>query len=472
MANFEMKKVVENQINEILNNEEPNVINGFFVCNIDHFASINGRYGREQANEILEEVDFFVRNFFRGTDIEGRVRGDEYEVLIRKPNSLADIEFICGKFLNTIAQKQFGGVNISMTVGIAVYPFHGTNYKQLKEKASMALVRAKKLGGNTYRIFDAAITKAMYSDFKNNRNLGESDFRKLTEEEWHKYFVDISLRFLYEDTNVFTAMNSILEISCLYYGFDRAFVMLSDTADEHATGITEFYLPGVQRIESEYSEPLRQDLVARLVEEKGDFGIVKIDDSLADEEIREYMKDFGCTEIMFFVNRISDKMTTAIVCEGTNTEVDNIAPEQLPFLAKQILTVWSYIYLVFEYGSAKEILSKVKMFNSMDSDVYFINAKNYYVEYMNIRALDRNPDAVLKKKCYEILHNGKPCEKCPLKEGALENGGDNARIECFDCSSCSWAIHLYSWLDGEAKKDRLLLMSVDMDMVNTMIEDK
>lgn len=469
MGNFELKKVVENQINEILNSGEDKIIHGFLLCNIDHFASINDRYGREKADAILDEIDFFIRNFFRGSDIKGRVRGDEYEILVRKPNSLSDIEVIAEKFLAAISEKQFAGVNISLTVGISVFPFHGTAYRQLKEKAYQALVRAKHTKGNSYRIFDAALTKTMYSDFVLNKTEGESDFRRLNEDEWDKYFVNVSLQLLHDDSNVFMAMNSILEIMCLYYGFNRAFVVTSDAVNPDSANTSEFYLPGAKQIDPDLSVPLRKDLVARLLEERGPYGIVNKNESIFDGEIKNYMDDFGCSEIMYFINNISDKMTGAIVFESADENNAPVYVKNMEKLAEQVLIVWSYIYLSFEMNGSKEILSKVKMFEDMDADVYIINAKSLYVEYMNEHAMSHSK-GLLEKKCYEMIHGtDTPCENCPLNKCKNGEKGVSSRIECFNPSSCSWAIHLYSGLSGKDDESRLLLVSVDMDIMNTVM---
>lgn len=467
MGNFGLKKVVENEINDVLNESTDKAIHGFFLCDINHFASINSRYGREKAEKILDEVDFFIRNFFRGTDIEGRVRGDEYEVLIREPKSIADIELICEKFLSVIAEKKFSDVSISMTVGVSIYPFHGTNYRQLKEKAYMALVRSKNSKTASYRIYDAAITKAKYSDFRINKEFGEIDFRTLAVEDWDKFFIDVSARFLHDDTNVFAAMNSILEILCLYYGFGRAFVVTSDVDDE-SSNISEFYLPGVPQIESELVTPLRKDLVARLIDEKGNHALVTPND-VNDAEIKAYMEDFGCSQIMYFAHSLADRMTCAVVFENS-ADKENVKVDDIDRLADQILVVWSYIYLAFQTLDTKEIMSKVKMFEAMEADVYIINAQNYFVEFMNSHALRRSK-GLLEKKCYELLHNAdSPCENCPLKDVESGKSIPNTRMECFNCSSCSWAIHLYSPLDGAGDKNRILLESVDIDMINTMMK--
>ena len=103
------------------------------VFNIDDFARINNEIGIEESDKILQEIFNTVSSCFRGTDIVVKLKGDEYVVLIKNPGSITNIEKLSEKILKRIADINSQNT-VTASIGVAVYPFHGTNYIDLKTK--------------------------------------------------------------------------------------------------------------------------------------------------------------------------------------------------------------------------------------------------------------------------------------------------------------------------------------------------
>jgi len=120
---------------------------------LDRFKQVNDTFGHATGDLLLNEVGHRIRHCVRESDTVGRIGGDEFVVLlntIRVPeHALAVAEKIRAS-LNQSFQLAEHPVLISASLGIAVYPEHGNEKKQLMRHADSAMYRAKKMGGNRF----------------------------------------------------------------------------------------------------------------------------------------------------------------------------------------------------------------------------------------------------------------------------------------------------------------------------------
>ena len=262
-------------MNKIVTSESRHVIHGLLLFNVDNLTMLNELIGVEKADEVLGLVNDKVKNFFRGTDIVAKLKWGEYAVLIQIPKAINDVEKIAEKVLKYIASGDFGGVEITASIGISVYPFHGNTYEELKTTAYQALRRAKANGKDCYRLYEAALTKARFSNFLFEGNYDDFDYRNLNENAWDKYFMDVSLQLFHYDSNIYASMNSLMEIFCLYHGYNRAFIVSDFEHSSYDLKNMDFTLPGFELPKNELADVLKKDLVIRLYEEYGDYGLVR-----------------------------------------------------------------------------------------------------------------------------------------------------------------------------------------------------
>jgi len=124
---------LEELIDSIIKSEKDHVIHGLLVFNLDNFAHVNENLGMEAGDMILDIINDKIGDCFKGTDVVAKLRGDEYAVLIRNLSSVTDIEKLCEKMLRMVSGIEVDGVSITSSIGVAVYPFHGNTYKELKE---------------------------------------------------------------------------------------------------------------------------------------------------------------------------------------------------------------------------------------------------------------------------------------------------------------------------------------------------
>ncbi len=125
------------------------------MIDIDDFKHFNDTYGHIIGDEVLVSVAGKIKNLFRGSDIVGRVGGDEFVVVMKNVTDLSIVRARCAqiieKFNETkIPEEESSGINCS--VGVAIYPQHGGNYCELFAVADRAMYRSKDAGKNQYYI--------------------------------------------------------------------------------------------------------------------------------------------------------------------------------------------------------------------------------------------------------------------------------------------------------------------------------
>lgn len=121
------------------------------MMDIDFFKKVNDFYGHHGGDAVLRDFATMLGESFRGSDIVGRIGGEEFAVVI----SNADAQKAYDKaedFRKALAEKTilFGEKSISVTVsiGVAVLDETTTNFDALINKADHALYQAKHLGRN------------------------------------------------------------------------------------------------------------------------------------------------------------------------------------------------------------------------------------------------------------------------------------------------------------------------------------
>jgi len=456
----EQEKIIDN----ILKTENRHVIHGMFIINLDNFFVINNALGVEKGNEILLVINEVIKNFFKGTDVVAQLKFGEYAVLIQNPRTINDIERICDKILTNIADLSFDGISITASIGIAVYPFHGKTYDDLKLNAYQALTRAKSNGKNCYRIYEAALTKANFSSFLFGGDYDDFDYRNLNESAWDRYFMDVSMQLFHYDSNIYACLNSLLEIFCLYHGFNRGYIVTNSEHSLYDKKRLDFSMPGYELPANDLIDVLRNDLVLRLYDEKGKFGIVRTDLPSEDIEIMNYMQDTNVSELLFFAIIVNDHFMGGIVYENVEDCYSDMSSEQMLTISNQVDSILTYSLLSKKYRSSKELFSKIEMFEGMGCAIYIIDYDSHVVEYMNDYAIKSAGLSMVGKKCYELIREKEcVCSNCPLSKMNPDDVRSNQRLEYVNHSTGKWGTNMYSWLSPRDNKGKVLLISMDID---------
>ncbi len=123
------------------------------VIDIDHFKGINDRFGHQRGDAILAELANRVISETRAqVDTVARYGGEEF-VLILPETPLEGARVVAEKVRDKIASTPFGGngdepITVTVSIGIACFPQHGTKPQTLLRAADQALYEAKGRGRN------------------------------------------------------------------------------------------------------------------------------------------------------------------------------------------------------------------------------------------------------------------------------------------------------------------------------------
>ena len=122
---------------------------------LDYFKPINDNYGHHMGDELLLQFARRLQNCVRAADTVGRIGGDEFVVLISQVNDAEHLQALAEKLHQTMRSPftvDGHELSISCSLGVAVYPDHGTDAAALTKSADQAMYRAKEAGRDCVRV--------------------------------------------------------------------------------------------------------------------------------------------------------------------------------------------------------------------------------------------------------------------------------------------------------------------------------
>jgi diguanylate cyclase (GGDEF)-like protein len=135
---------------------------GILMLDLDHFKTFNDTYGHDAGDAVLRETASFLSKSIRVEDIVCRFGGEEFVVILPTADlnaAHARAERIRSKLreLTVLHQGQSLGM-ITVSVGVAALPQHGTSPQKLLDAADAALYRAKREGRDRVVVAEPAPT--------------------------------------------------------------------------------------------------------------------------------------------------------------------------------------------------------------------------------------------------------------------------------------------------------------------------
>lgn len=122
---------------------------------LDGFKVVNDTMGHAVGDELLRVVGDRLKGVLRQSDTLARLGGDEFVILATGAN-LGYASHVAQKILDTLRKpiRLVGEeVTVSGSIGISVYPDHGTDPNSLMRAADIAMYVAKTAGRNAYHFY-------------------------------------------------------------------------------------------------------------------------------------------------------------------------------------------------------------------------------------------------------------------------------------------------------------------------------
>ena len=129
-----------------------------FMLDLDGFKMLNDKLGHDRGDEILISFVAGMRSVLRSNDIIGRIGGDEFMAFLTGIPDRGVIERKASQLCNVLYRRLPEGLNVSASIGIAVYPRDGEDFEALYHSADTALYAAKNRGKNSYCFFEQGMS--------------------------------------------------------------------------------------------------------------------------------------------------------------------------------------------------------------------------------------------------------------------------------------------------------------------------
>ncbi len=127
---------------------------------LDKFKPVNDTYGHGVGDLLLKEVALRIQDCLRDSDTAARIGGDEFVILLPAIETQQDASKVGEKILHELNRPfALAGhtLQISASIGVAVYPEHGKEEKLLVKSADIAMYHAKKNGRNNVKMYQSGL---------------------------------------------------------------------------------------------------------------------------------------------------------------------------------------------------------------------------------------------------------------------------------------------------------------------------
>lgn len=143
--------------------ERHNTLIALMILDLDNFKNINDSLGHLSGDILLKKVALGLQKCVRQYDTVGRLGGDEFVIIINDANTIQDIVAFAEKVASVfrepfdiLGQKTY----VTASIGVAVFPLHGSTIETLMKKADAAMYVAKKSGRNMFKFFSGSMDAA------------------------------------------------------------------------------------------------------------------------------------------------------------------------------------------------------------------------------------------------------------------------------------------------------------------------
>ncbi|MET0810298.1 MAG: GGDEF domain-containing protein [Thermoleophilaceae bacterium] len=121
------------------------------LCDLDRFKQVNDTYGHERGDAVLKEAAYAIRKTLRSFELVYRIGGEELLVV------LPDVELAEGVAIGerlriAVEDARPGGLDLTLSAGVAAAAGHAVSYDDLFREADGALLCAKRAGRNRVEV--------------------------------------------------------------------------------------------------------------------------------------------------------------------------------------------------------------------------------------------------------------------------------------------------------------------------------
>ncbi len=125
---------------------QSNSMVALLLMDLDRFKEVNDTFGHHFGDILLKQVAFRLQNQVRLEDTVARLGGDEFAVVVPDPADTDTVAAAARRILNSLEQPfviEAQVLEVGASIGVALYPVHGTDARTLLRRADVAMYAAK-----------------------------------------------------------------------------------------------------------------------------------------------------------------------------------------------------------------------------------------------------------------------------------------------------------------------------------------
>lgn len=129
---------------------------------LDKFKPVNDLLGHDIGDLLLKAVaERLTTRIKRQTDTVARIGGDEFVIVLSQIESNQDAAMVANEVVSALTQPfliEQHTIHISCSIGIGIYPLHGSDVVSLMRVADQAMYEAKRAGRGCFRFYTEETT--------------------------------------------------------------------------------------------------------------------------------------------------------------------------------------------------------------------------------------------------------------------------------------------------------------------------
>jgi diguanylate cyclase (GGDEF)-like protein/PAS domain S-box-containing protein len=180
------KKFTESLAAAIAVNDKDGGTTALFQIDLDQFKEMNERLGRAGGDLLLKQVADRMNALLGLEDMLARLGGDKFGLMVTSTGAPNRAVHLAGQLEAAVNQPfivEGQLLNVSMSIGIAVYPDHATDVDGLMKAGEFALKQAGRAGGGFCHMFSHDEAASFKSGFKrDNFRPGLTDPQRLAQD--------------------------------------------------------------------------------------------------------------------------------------------------------------------------------------------------------------------------------------------------------------------------------------------------
>jgi diguanylate cyclase (GGDEF)-like protein/PAS domain S-box-containing protein len=121
-------------------------LTALLLMDLDRFKEVNDTFGHQFGDMLLKQIAVRLRGLLQSSDTLARLGGDEFGIILTRASDAGDIAAVARRILDALQQPfaiEGHLLEVNASIGIALYPTHGTDARTLLRRADVAMYTAK-----------------------------------------------------------------------------------------------------------------------------------------------------------------------------------------------------------------------------------------------------------------------------------------------------------------------------------------